>query len=106
MGFIYTGFRPSHFEVMVVTDSKLVFIQILLHSQVTDTIIFFSLQLCSYIPNWELQKNTDGHISSLGDLWYERGLNISLDKVVLSWENVGASHLHGQTGRIKEILNE
>ena len=59
MGFIYTGFRPSHFEVMVVTDSKLVFIQIFSHSQVTDTIVFFSLQLSSYIPSWRLQKNAD-----------------------------------------------
>ena len=59
MGFIYTGFRPSHFEVMVVADSKLVFIQILSHSQVTDTIVFFSLQLSSYIPSWRLQKNAD-----------------------------------------------
>ena len=106
MGFIYTGFRPSHFELMVVTDIKLVFIQIHSHSQVTETIVFFSLKLSFYIPNWGLQKNADGHISSLGDLWYERELNISLDKVVLSWKNVGASHLHGQTGPIKEILNE
>ena len=44
---------------MVVTDSKLVFIQILSHSQVTDTIVFFSLQLSSYIPSWRLQKNAD-----------------------------------------------
>ena len=94
MGFIYTGFRPSHFEVMAVTDIKLVFIQILSHSQVTEAIVFFSLQLSSYIPSWRLQKNADGHISSLGDLWYgpsyqkyqkwrEHELNISLDKVVL-----------------------
>ena len=96
MGFIYTGFRPSHFEVMVVTDIKLVFIQILSHS----------LQLSSYIPNCALQKNADGHISSSGDLLYERELNISVDKVVLSCKNVCANHLHGQTGRIKEILNE
>ena len=96
MGFIYTGFRPSHFEVMVVTDIKLVFIQILSHS----------LQLSSYIPNCALQKNADGHISSLGDLWYERELNISVDKVVLSCKNVCAYHLNEQTGRIKEILNE
>ena len=41
MGFIYTGFRPSHFEVMAATDIKLVFIQILSHSQVTKTIVFF-----------------------------------------------------------------
>ena len=74
MGFIYTGFRPSHFEVMVVTDIKLVFIQILSHAQVTETMIFSSLQLSSYIPNWGLQKNAEGHISRLGDLWYEREL--------------------------------
>ena len=106
MGFIYTGFRPSHFEATVVTDIKLVFVQILSHSQVTDTIVFFSLQLSSHIPNWGLQKNAEGHISSLGDLWYERELDISLDKVVSSCNNVGAYHLHGQTGRIKETLNE
>ena len=106
MGFIYTSFRPSQFEVMVVTDIKLVFIQIHSHSQVTETIVFFSLKLSFYIPNWGLQKNADGHISSLGDLWYERELNISLDKVVLSCKNVGAYHLHGRTGRFKEILNE
>ena len=117
MGFIYTGFRPSHFEVMAVTDIQLVFIQILSHSQVTEAIVFFSLQLSSYIPSWRLQKNADGHISSLGDLWYgpsyqkyqkwrEHELNISLDKVVSSCINVGAYHLHGQTGRIKETLNE
>ena len=96
MGFIYTRFRPSHFEVMAVTDIKLVFIQILSHSQVTEAIVFFSLQLSSYIPSWRLQKNADGHISSLGDLWYEHELNISLDKVVLSCKNVGACHLHGK----------
>ena len=56
MGFIYTGFRPSHFEVMVVTDIKLVFIQILSHAQVTETMVFSSLQLSSYIPKWGLQK--------------------------------------------------
>ena len=93
------------------------FIQILSHSQVTEAIVFFSLQLSSYIPSWRLQKNADGHISSLGDLWYgppyqkyqkwrEHELNISLDKVVSSCNNVGAYHLHGQTGRIKETLNE
>ena len=44
MGFIYTGFRPSHFEVMAATDIKLVFIQILSYSQVTElTIVFLSL---------------------------------------------------------------
>ena len=106
MGFLYTGFWPSHFQVMAVTDIKLVFIQILSHSQVTETMVFSSLQLSSYIPNWGLQKSADGHISSLGDLWYERELNISLDKVVLSCKNVGAYHLHGRTGRFKEILNE
>ena len=95
MGFIYTGFRPSHFEATVVTDIKQVFVQILSHSQVTEKIVFFSLQLSSHIPNWGLQKNAEGHISSLGDLWYELELNISLDKVVLSWKNVCASHLHG-----------
>ena len=42
MGFIYTGFRPSHFEVIVVTDIKLVFIQILSHSQVIQKQSFFS----------------------------------------------------------------
>ena len=105
MGFIYTGFRPSHFEVMVVTDIKLVFIQILSHAQVTETMVFSSLQLSSYIPNWGLQKNAEGHISSLGDLWYERELDIALDKVVLSCKNVGAYHLHGRTGRFKAILN-
>ena len=72
MGFIYTGFRPSHFEVMAVTDIKLAFIQIVSHSQVTEAIGFFSLQLSSYIPSWRLQKNADGHISSLGDLWWGR----------------------------------
>ena len=56
MGFIYTGFRPSHFEATVVTDIKLVFVQILSHSQVTEKIVFFSLQLSSHIPNWGLQK--------------------------------------------------
>ena len=95
MGFIYTGFRPSHFEATVVTDIKLVSLQILSHSQVTEKIVFFSLQLSSHIPNWGLQKNAEGHISSLGDLWYELELNISLDKVVLSWKNVCASHLQG-----------
>ena len=95
MGFIYTGFRPSHFEATVVTDIKLVFVQILSHSQVTEKIVFFSLQLRSHIPNWGLQKNAEGHISSSGDLWYELELNISFDKVVLSWKNVCASHLHG-----------
>ena len=60
MGFIYTGFRPSHFEVMAVTDVKLVFIQVLSHSQVTElSNRFFSLQLSSYIPSWRLQKNAD-----------------------------------------------
>ena len=43
MGFIYTGFRPSHFEVMAVTDIKLVFIQILSYSQVTETIVFLKV---------------------------------------------------------------
>ena len=105
MGFIYTGFRPSHFEVMVVTDIKLLFIQILSHAQVTETMFFSSLQLSSYIPNWGLQKNAEGHISSLVDLWYERELDISLDKVVLSCKNVGAYYLHGRTGRFKAILN-
>ena len=38
--------------------------------------------------------------------WREHELNISLDKVVSSCNNVGAYHLHGQTGRIKETLNE
>ena len=56
MGFIYTGFRPSHFEVMVVTDIKLVFIQILSHS----------LQLSSYIPNCALQKNCRWSYFKLG----------------------------------------
>ena len=45
MGFIYTGFRPSHFEVTVVADIKLVFIQILSRSQVTETIVFFLLTI-------------------------------------------------------------
>ena len=57
MGFIYTGFRPSHFEVMAATDIKLVFIQILSYSQVTETIVFFkSLKkllksVCSSFPS-------------------------------------------------------
>ena len=50
----------------------------------------FLLVINSYIPNWGLQKNADGHISSLGDLRYERELNISVDKVVLSCKNVCA----------------
>ena len=45
MGFIYTGFRPSHSEVTVVADIKLVFIQILSRSQVTETIVFFLLTI-------------------------------------------------------------
>ena len=43
MGYIYTGFRPSHFEVMAVTDIELIFIQILSYSQVTETIVFLKV---------------------------------------------------------------
>ena len=95
MGFIYTGFRPSHFEATVVTDIKLVFVQILSHSQVTEKNRFFLLTIKFSYTELGVTKNAEGHISSLGDLWYELELNISLDKVVLSWKNVCASHLHG-----------
>ena len=40
MGFISTGFRPSQFGVMAVTDIKLAFIQILSHSYIKETIVF------------------------------------------------------------------
>ena len=78
---------------MAVTDIKLVFFHSFDIRRLKKQSFLFLTN--SYIPNWGLQKNAEGHISSLGDLWYELELNISLDKVVLSWKNVCASHLHG-----------
>ena len=45
-------------------------------------------------------------VTCLGSPLTRDELNISLDKVVLSCNNFGSYHLHGQTGRFKETLNK
>ena len=69
MGFIETGFRLSYLGVMAVTDIKLVFFHSFHIRRLKKQ--SFLLVINSYIPNWGLQKNADGHISSLGDQRYK-----------------------------------
>ena len=51
---------------MAVTDIKQVFIQILAHSYIKETIVFAPYKFL--YTELGVTKNADGHISSLGDL--------------------------------------